>query len=128
MKTWELFKKLLESPQKKFKCLSEPQVGSIIGRDESGLIDWFKNGVPEGTYFNIQNTLDWEWEEIKEPVSFMEAVESGKLLKVNHEIIVKTKYLETFNLLDGLINELSRDFSHSEMRDIILNGKWYIEN
>ena len=64
-------------------------------------------------------------EEVREPVSFAEAIESGKRIKVIHrftEDIGSVSYVD----LNDLLYQISQYSSH-DIRDVILNGKFYIE-
>lgn len=76
----------------------------------------------------IDEIFKAEWVEVRQAVSFMEAVESGRKLKVEHESIGGGEYFKKFDFLDDLIYELADIFSSNEIRQIILNGKWYVED
>lgn len=127
MKTWEMIKELTENPEKKFRNRNDYEL--IAGIDEDlGVINYEYNG--EYLYFSPYD----EWEEVKEPVSFIEAVESGKRVKVEYMYINDPNYkyidleeYEEFDPLDILFSKLACDFSSVLIRDIIKNGEWYIE-
>lgn len=71
MKTWEMIKELTENPEKKFK--------SISGRygDRVAFVNGFECIVQEDKYGNAipSIVIHREWEEVKEPVGFIELLE-----------------------------------------------------
>ena len=105
MKTWEMIKKLTENSSKEFKR----EDGLVLSTSIDDTLIW----EPGYTHLNLHD----EWEEVKEPVSFMEAVESGK--RIRHELWLEYDFLEV------VLYKLS-ELSTKTMRDMIL-GKWYIE-
>ena len=66
-----------------------------------------------------------EWEEVEKPVSFIEAIGSGKKIKAIHEF-AKKDGCDRYMTLSNLLLELSL-YSSYDIRDIILNGEFYIE-
>lgn len=120
MKTWEMIKELTENPNKKFVNA----FGHIV-----------EHSKPKGIVFSKPKSLTHislndEWEEIKEPVSFIKAVESGKKIKVEHDFIDgDIDYLEeNYVSLDEMFWELGENLSGDGVRDVITNGKFYIED
>ena len=123
MKTWAMTKELTENPDKEFISY---ELGG--GRDvlKTKSIDGairFSN--EEGNWHEvlIGVDLDREWEEVKQPVDFITAVESGK------EIGVEYSGSHYRNMsLPNLFYELQQDHSDTTIRLFILKGKWYIED
>jgi len=117
MKTWEMIKRLTENPKKKFK--------SDLGEVEifNGCLVWSSD---MGDVIINNPTLNMNWEEVKESVSFIEAVKSGKRIKVVHGFTIDDE-LDCYMPLDDLLYELSNQYYANQMRNIILDGKWYIE-
>lgn len=70
-----------------------------------------------------------EWEEIKQPVDFLTAVGSGRRIKVEHELVQECSYylLNEFCNMDEVMKDLE-NYIDDDIRDIIVNGKWYVEN
>lgn len=118
MKTWEMIKELTENPDKKFIRKGDPLEMSVDGlkylRWESG-----------HDYINLKH----EWEEIKEPVDFMTAVASGSRIRAEHDLVQEHPYylLNYFCAMDEVVRDLTEYFSE-DIREIIINGKWYIED
>lgn len=120
MKTWEMIKELTENPKKKFRLIdneSDIKVTCSVGE-----IRWTGG---DGLY------IDDEWEEVKEPVDFMEVLKriedsdgDIRLMLINdlYEVEIKNK---TF---DKVLYHLSIDYLDTSIADILLNGKWYIED
>lgn len=121
MKTWEMIKELTENPNKKFKLKGEEN--EIYTSDREG-----KDGIDLIDIDFI--TIHDEWEEVKEPVSFMEAVKSDKRIRVEHKLVNDSDIgdLITFTPLDCLICALGEEYNKYEVKDILLNGEWYIED
>lgn len=70
--------------------------------------------------------LDNEYEKVQEPVDFLTAVKSGKKLIVSHELITDSFYNE-YRRLSDILEALGNNYFSAQVSDIILNGKWYIE-
>lgn len=141
MKIWEMIKELSENPNKKFSYKGAQSNSYVTVED--GKIVWrgdLQNGQEMAIGFIDER--DREWEEVKEPVSFMEAIESGKKIRVEHNNIqriadesLNSNFTRTLKLnIDGkyllsnfLIQAIAYYSSKEIFEDIILNGKWYIE-
>lgn len=130
MKTYDIWKMIDEDYEsvagKKIKLVKTPtdiekvSVGDIasIGKNARGipcLFDKWEWRIQDLTGFE-------EWEEVKEPVDFIEAVKSGKRIKSCY-VSESTHYLS----LNDYLAYLSQCYVGDELRDI-LNGKWYIED
>lgn len=125
MRTWEMIKELTENPDKKFRR---------VGEDRELYVGVYNNFVAwEGDYaletgeepFEIYTDL--EWEEVKQPVDFMTAIASGKRIKVEHDILPKGSWVTKLSELAGFIDDLSA-YCSRDIREILLRGKWYIED
>lgn len=130
MKTYELdeaIKMLKENPKLSFQTQTMGDK-SILYRDKEGVLrcENKRNRTESHIYFNEK------WELIQQPISFMEAVKSEKRVKLEHVILTKlTKCRETtlkeYKSLPDLMYLLGRELLSEELREVILNGKWYIE-
>ena len=68
-------------------------------------------------------TINARFVPVQKPVSFIDAVKSGKRIRVSspeYELI-------DFCTIGNAIHKLSLMISEEYMRKVILNGKWYIE-
>lgn len=142
LKTIDILARAKELTGKKFKCTK-----SLIDRDLVGKvveIELFGNG--QELYYGLKRnnhkvsdlTGFEEWEEVQEPVSFIEAVESNKLVRAEHPFIqsaIEDNLFTDFTrdvLRDGtslkeLLKILSDILPEDKLREVILNGKWYIK-
>lgn len=133
MKTWEMVRELMENPYKEF--ISGRGIGLMKAYTEGNVLIFKYNDPGMDDVIGIDFTR--RWQEVKEPVSFIEAVESGKNVRVRHDIIndlvleendffreYYNKYVPISILLHNIANYFISD---EEIRDIILNGEWYIE-
>src|SRR5699024_9373702 len=102
MRTWEV----MQISGKKFRRKSD---GLIIEIETDGTLNW------ESGYKHL--SINDEWEEVKEPVSFIEAVKSGKYIGVEYSGAV----YNAMNL-PNLFYELQQDYSDKTIRQIILKG------
>lgn len=105
MKTWEM----MQHSGKKFKRKSD---GFVIEITPDGTLYWDSGH----RFLNIND----EWEEVKEPVDFIEAVKSGK--KIRSVTWMQNTELDLPNLLYDM-----SDFDEKEIRQLLLD-KWYIED
>ena len=127
MKTWEMIKELTENPDKRFKIKNGK---ATVGISDSRL-QWLDDEDVEVEFVFTEFILhDTEWEEVKEPVDFIEVLKRIKdsdgdirLMLINdlYEVEIKNK---TF---DKVLYHLSIDYLDTDIADILLNGKWYIE-
>lgn len=116
MKTWEMIKELTENPEKIFRNQNGERISVLSGNEL-----YFDDG-----YKNIY--LCDEWEEVKEPVDFMEALKSCKRVSVEHPNLFDMPVIYKKNAsIATVINYIFESYSDALVREIILNGKWYIE-
>ena len=123
MNTIEMIKRASEKSLSKFLCKNE----------EDNYVH-FKIGVlvwADSLVFEINTlSLTYEWEEEEDRiVSFIEAIKSGKKIRVEHEFIEKSlgSIGSGYNNLDDILYELGNHFNRDAVADILLTGKWYIE-
>ena len=118
MNTWEVLRELTENPTKRFTYPSAKQ-GSYVTREGDRVV-WRGEGQ-EGQELWV-HLGDGEWYEVLVPVTFMEAVESGCKIRCEGERYRQYYFRDLNSTLINLSGCPIRD-----IRDIILNGKWYIE-
>lgn len=104
MRTW----KMMQHSGKKFKRKSD---GFVIEIAPDGTLYWDSGH----RFLNIND----EWEEVRKPVDFIEAVKSGK--KIRSVTWMQNTELDLPNLLYDM-----SDFDEEEIRQLLL-GKWYIK-
>jgi hypothetical protein len=134
---------------KDFACeFKNVKSGEIIyqGTSKEDRLHFFRTNYTNEFYsakihypVELEAWLKEEWVEVKKPVSFMEVLKSTKAVRVEHEFITNlapSQSDEWFfkDLLDGnffdidnLIYYISEYADAEPLRDILLNGKWYIE-
>ena len=121
LRTIDILARAKELTGKKFKCTRSLIDRNLVGKVVE--IELFGNGqeLYYGLKINNHKVPDLtgfeEWEEVQEPVSFMEAVNSGKLIKYERWNI--------YNSLNEVIDIL--DAKSEEMQRKMINGKWYIK-
>lgn len=143
-KTWEIFKMLEEDKTLKFMTIRKDSYRKELSASQNDKYSYFyykaygkDNKVIDyskgsGTFSgNIR--LDEVWVLIKKPVTFIEALQSGKKIKVEHEIISrlhssKRCELEVFSYSDNVISRLAGNLVSRDLTEVILNGKWYVED
>ena len=119
MKTWEMIKELTEHPNKSFKLKGEKNIVYSSDLQSEGKIE-----LDQVDFITIYD----EWEEVKNAVNFIEVVKAAKEgnrvgLNFNRFGINYTKWE-----LRDLMIDLGEGFEDEELAEIILNGKWYIED
>lgn len=134
MKLHEVVERLMENPHKKFYTKGRPH---LIAYAEEGRI-CFRNTIVPNSEYRYDPSIEHEWEEINEPVSFLEAIKSGKRIRVEHDLINElegklfsrqdiTESFNTYHAPTKLLDLLLDLFSEHHFIEIILKGKWYIE-
>lgn len=114
MRTWEI----MQCPGKKFRRKSD---GFVIEVTLDGTLYWDSGH----RFLNIND----EWEEVKEPVDFIEALKSCKRVSVEHPNLFDMPVIYKKNAsIATVINYIFESYSDALVREIILNGKWYIED
>ncbi len=119
MKTWEVFKALEENPKRKFKqdrfTLSVNDRGYFYLNHDK----WDHNTSAGGFNGNISKYVDWE--EIKQPVSWQEAIAAwanGKTIRCEYHDETRT-----------YSKDISEDQNGQMMNRLeIKNGTWHIED
>ena len=68
--------------------------------------------------------------EMKKPVTFIDALKSGKRVMIKHQDLDgELSYMsETYNDIDDVMYNISNYFTAEGVREILLNGEWYIED
>lgn len=103
MKAWEI----MQRSGREFRRKSD---GLIIEITEDGTLNW-ASGYK---FININD----EWEEVRKPVTFMEAVKSGRQIKVEHKLIddlLKAYFFTIPQELNDFIWNLGDTFSTEEI-------------
>ena len=121
-KTWEVIKMITENPKLKFRTYC-----SDVFKDENGYIVFENIDCIDGFDGNFKGNEEWIL--VQEPVSFMEAVQSGKKIKVEHEAIkhFELKCTSEYLTLFVVVEELAKNLDSISLREIITEGKFYIE-
>ena len=112
-KTWEVIKMLEENPKLKFEC-REVNLSARINCQGNIYLDC---RFGSNTEINGNFQLNGEWQLVQQPVTFMEAVNSGK--KIRYEI---WGYSST---LKNALETIYRNCESIQRR--MLNGNWYVE-
>jgi len=107
LKTWEMIKKLTENPNKIFKLVNNGEVLDFADTDDNNYL-----------ILNIETLQNGTWEEVREPVSWKEAIEAwfnGKTIRIINE---KENYDGLFTSESGVLGIIKAD----------KNSEWYIED
>ena len=152
MKTWEMIKELTENPQKEFKGVARfdwdnfeyskivfktkivdgnliTEATYYVGRDE--ILNG--NKIINGILTDTLEVLSADWTEIKKkPVDFITAIESGCKLKVEHPFIreeyEKEQFSNHYKYFTELFEIFGKSWDEHDVRKVLLEGNWYIDN
>ena len=124
MKTWEMIKELTENPSKRFTYDTAAKGSYVTIKNRTA--SWHGPGQ-DGQILSV-NIANEGWEEFKSPVSFMEAVKAQKPIRVEHDITDGDEELDVYLELDYFLECLAGNWYECEVRDVLLNGKFYIED
>ena len=131
MKLWEVLKALEENPEKVFKgnlsCGFKTLMRVRDGYFDLKIFNLSGELIPQekkGGVFNENLRLSLDWQELKQPVSWQEAIEAwanGKTIGVTQKDIEKRFY-------EGKDYLLRDQHGYSVSEDEIAEGTWYIED
>ncbi len=128
VKTWEMIKELTENPEKEFVQKYNKKLHVFMTVD--GEVFYGIDGDGQTKPLVLDNWLKQEWEEVKEPVTFIDALRSDKKVMIKHQDLDgELRYMsETYNDIDDVMYNISSYFTAEGVREILLNGEWYIED
>ena len=126
-KIYEVLKLIEEDTTLEF----QNEHGEIM-KYKNGCVRCFKSNKNLELYgFSIAD----KWELIKQPVTFEEVLNSNKRCKVKHDLIKErfnvdgcSSYETSYETLDVLISFLSNSLDDKDLKEVIKNGKWYLED
>ena len=116
----------------------EVTYGNGEKRNTNIIVD--KNGnIPdcytEGIVYACSEMLQATYTLVQKPISFMEAVESGKNIKLDIcglEYVIfyqqDVEFLNEYREVESLLEYLGQNFSEREIRIILLEGRFYIKD
>ena len=124
METLSMVEEAIANPGEKY----ETGCGKVCYED--GYLRWVESRCIFGINYR---TLQLKWKKIPQPVDFITAIDSRQRIKVHHSLFeekcVKMSDDESkFFNPDFILQFLSLHFDNSEMRRIIIDGKWFIED
>ena len=132
MEYWEVVKELKEDAKKKFEAKLESTGWTVRMSVDTRLSRYFMfevfNGARlidqscNGGAFNGNVALDLDWQLVRQPVTWQEAIQAwadGKTIKTESSDGIRT-YKRTTNSLQSVLGGVTKDE--------ILNGKWYVED
>lgn len=110
-KTYEMVKLLSENPSKKFF--------DNFGRTAKNI-----DGIIAIMYRGELSTLDSNevWEEVQEPKYFMNAINSGQMIKFKYN-----GYESTYNDAENTLIELLDNFGNCDITNVLNKKCWYVE-
>lgn len=126
LKTWEMIKNLSENPNKKFisNYTKDSYYIAEVNNEILSIVDSYNNKPI------ILISLKREWEEVKEPVSFMDVLKQAK--KDNAKLFTIKNPAHDVNFtkqpLHFILSYLSTTCTDDLLADILLNSVWYIED
>lgn len=136
-KTWEVIKELTENPGKEFETIDYHGKRLVaLNVEEFKFSNKTSNDAIVTKKFNGSVELltlndfmkNRKWKEVRKPVTFIEAV---KAVKGGSRVgLVYYPFRMEFHKweLRDLLVEIGQDYEDEELVEIILNGKWYIED
>jgi len=117
MKLSEVIKELEKDGTKIFVSDNLPFI-EMKCKSENESIEFFREGYKYAGSISFRR----EWEEIKQPITFDEVMDNGKVFKCKHPKIKEEGYW----VLSRFISMLYIDsFNSAEIIDILKNGKFY---
>lgn len=113
---------------------------SILKCSPDGYIkiyNYKENGTPEKELrkeFNGMITIEREWKLMQKSVTWNDILACDENCKVDHPLINNSNFeeeillqLQGFNSFDGVMYALSNNLNDEKLKEVIMNGKWYLE-
>lgn len=129
LKTREMVTELAKNPEKEFINIHPVHATPTHALIENDVV-FFRGslGDPTSLYYI---GLDWEWEEFKKPVAFMEALE--KVSESEGDILWTIKSDEPYveiksETLDVILARLGNEFLDTGLAYVLLNSEFYTED
>lgn len=128
-KTWEMIEELSKNPKKKFKPIGQ---FAYVYMAKDGVLRWHDGEVFEINIYtpNTYNgdSLHYKWKEIKESVSWQEAIKAWANGKTIYCILNdgKQSYKYIYPCEKRYLESANYDVGISKKQ--IIEGKWYIED
>ena len=134
MKLWEVIKELTDDPTKVATAYLEESERKLEMSVVRGISRYFNLIIYDaatntpisenmgGGGFNGNVPLDLDWQLVRQPVTWQEAIQAwadGKTIKTESSDGIRT-YKRTTNSLQSVLGGVTKDE--------ILNGKWYVED
>jgi len=127
LKIEDAIKEMRNNPAKKFE--TNHRKGQYIQLDELTKNikwhkpdEWFPINEESGPMLSLYNAMDWEWEEVKEPVTWQEALQAWS---ENKTVIRRHK---NSTGIESRYNIGTNRFLTISENDTTENVEWYIED
>ncbi len=135
MKIYEVMKELHENKNKVARNIFTATDGNgyyemRIEKNRYIINAFDENGERLNSH-NYSHLIDTEkeWEIIEKLVTFEEVLNSNKKCRVEHLFLIENEFdIKRFDTFDSLMFDLSDITNSYELKDIIKNGKWYLED
>ena len=123
MKLYDVMKKWATNPDERFYCYQTDEIWRLEGNG-------MKNEEDETRAVN-EYTLNFDFEEIKEPIHFYEVLERVSTSKdgIKLTMIEKERNIKLENTtLSTIFNILGDKYFSNTQADILLKSDWYVED
>lgn len=122
MKTWEVMRLLEENPNRVYEARLARNPWVVRVRVETGCYKFTGHDANDGDQIlqplvEERMTLDLDWHEVKQPVTWQEAVEAwadGKKV--------------SYSYVDSDLGYVFEDYNATLTTDNLKNAKWYVED
>lgn len=118
MKVYELLKEEYEG-----KSFTDGIDTFEIFKSSGGQLHLYLKGETNPYKFTVRDILNLDFKIKLEPIEFSKAILSGKDIYIKHEKF--NKYIDKYLPLNRLLLEIA-DFEPVIVKDIFINGEWFI--
>jgi hypothetical protein len=71
--------------------------------------------------------MNLKFKKVQSPVSFMDVINSTKKCRIEHELVNNDEYSQNYHELYDLMYVMSEWYTSDELKTVIKEGKWYLE-
>lgn len=91
----------------------------------NGNINFIYNGTKNDS---VGVNANQRFIKVEQPVSFMDVVNSNKKCRVEHDFLKDSVWYNDYKEFEDMLYDLGKCYASVDIKKVILEGKWYLED